>query len=82
MAFNLNRGWTAASLLPTIASGFSPGAAWSGIAPAQVNGNPASQQAALAQSQAANRTQLKSRILTGGKPNPAVNTISKQGYGL
>ena len=58
-----------ANLLPNVAQGFSPGAAYSSGAPAQVSGNPVGQQAALAQSKKkqAVRNKLQARVL--GMPN-------------
>ena len=66
-------GWTPASLLPNIAAGFSPGAAYSGGAPAQVTSKPVGQQAALAQStkRQLGRQALMSRVL-GSKPQRKV----------
>jgi len=71
-------GWTPASLLPSVAAGMSPGAAWSGLAPVQVSGNPTGQQAALAQA----RNQVKARVLGMPRKDKGVNQPSKRSYGL
>lgn len=85
MAISIARGWTAASLLPGIAAGFSPGFSVSSRqAPAQVTGNPNSLRTALAQRNDFH-TQLIQRILgSQAKPapvktpgiNPAVNNLT------
>ena len=67
MATSPKNGWTAASLLPNLASGFSPGfSVGSRFAPAQVSGNPQSLKVAASGTANTTRQTLLSRIL--GKP--------------
>jgi len=85
MPRSYNTGWTAASLLPSIAAGFSPGASVATrLAPAQVHGNPKSLKAA---SSIPNFHQELIRRILGVKPttpqpmktpgiNPAVNNLT------
>lgn len=94
MAASLSTGWTAASLLPSLAAGFSPGSSvGSKLAPAQVSGNPLALKPALAQSPAAGdfRADLMRRILgqtakadpmipKAPGANPAVNSLSDIGF--
>jgi hypothetical protein len=75
MPGSLNSGWTAASLLPSIAAGFSPGASVaSRLAPAQVSGNPRGQMQALSM---ANFHQDLIRRILGQKQPVAANPVSQ-----
>lgn len=71
MALNVNSGWTAASLLPTLAHGFSPGfSVGSMIAPAQSSSNPISLKGTTTES--ASRMALLNKIMgTGGATGTA-----------
>jgi hypothetical protein len=84
MPVSLNSGWTAASLLPSIAAGFSPGASVaSRLAPAQVSGNPRGLKMALSQSsfhqdlirRILGAKQMPQPVKTPGI-NPAVNNLT------
>ena len=94
MAAAHNAGWTVASLLPSLASGFSPGSsAGSRLAPAQATINPVAQKPALAQqspmsTQNAFHANLLNQIMgqrlgteIPKQPgaNPAVNSLSDLG---
>lgn len=69
MAISPHTGWTAASILPSIASGYAPGSAWSIRTPAQVSGNPVSLRIATANQQA-NRAAIMARILQPATKSP------------
>src|ERR1035437_1549023 len=80
MAFNVNSGWTAASLLPTLAHGFSPGFSVGSMLgspaqlpaqlPAQSSGNPISLKGTTTES--ASRMALLNKIMgTGGAAGTA-----------
>ena len=84
MAASLKSGWTAASLLPSLASGFSPGfSTGSKIAPAQSTSNPYALKPALDQTPSATafRNSLVNRIVGGQQqqqqPQPLSQMIPK-----
>lgn len=80
MAVSLKSGWTAASLLPSLASGFSPGfSVGSKLAPAQVTGNPYALKPALDQTPGATafRADLVNRIIGGQQQQGQQQPLSK-----
>lgn len=79
MAASFKSGWTAASLLPSLASGFSPGfSVGSKMAPAQVTGNPYALKPSLDQTSSATafRNSLVNRIV-GGQPQQQPQPLSQ-----